>query len=153
MPGAALLGGSAAPNKLRVFLDANVLFSAARAAGAMRQLLHALRSQGHVLVAESYVCTEASRNLSAKAGAHALHDFQAILTHAETDGQRQSISPSQAQTAHWLPENDSPVLLAAMALRCDALVTGDKTHFGPGYGQAFGGVKGQAEGIRKKEQQ
>jgi hypothetical protein len=25
-------------------------------------------------------------------------------------------------------------------MRCDALVTGDRTHFGPGYGQTFGGV-------------
>jgi uncharacterized protein len=32
------------------------------------------------------------------------------------------------------------VLWAAMALRCDALVTGDKTHFGQGYGQRFAGV-------------
>ena len=41
---------------------------------------------------------------------------------------------------HWLPEKDRPVLLAAIALRCDALVTGDKTHFGIGYGQNFAGV-------------
>jgi len=27
-----------------------------------------------------------------------------------------------------------------MRLRCDALVTGDRTHFGPGYGKVFGGV-------------
>ena len=30
--------------------------------------------------------------------------------------------------------------MAAIALRCDALVTGDRTHFGAGYGQAFDGV-------------
>ena len=40
----------------------------------------------------------------------------------------------------WLPENDRPVLAAAIRLRCDALVTGDRTHFGRGYGRAFGGV-------------
>jgi hypothetical protein len=32
------------------------------------------------------------------------------------------------------------VLAAAIALDCDALVTGDRTHFGAGYGRAFGGV-------------
>jgi hypothetical protein len=32
------------------------------------------------------------------------------------------------------------VLAAAIRLRCDALVTGDRTHFGAGYGRAFGGV-------------
>jgi hypothetical protein len=40
----------------------------------------------------------------------------------------------------WLPEKDQPVLVAAMALKCDALVTGDRTHFDPGYGKTFGGV-------------
>ena len=35
---------------------------------------------------------------------------------------------------------DRPVLLAAIALRCEALVTGDRTDFGAGFGKAFGGV-------------
>jgi hypothetical protein len=49
--------------------------------------------------------------------------------------------PVTAQSVvQWLPEKDRPVLMAAMALRCNALVTGDRTHFGPGYGQVFGGV-------------
>ena len=128
------------PGTLRIFLDANVLFSAARASGAMRQMLEALKSQGHVLVAEAYVCTEAQRNLAAKAGEQALQDLEVILATIEVTGARQVISASQAQAVHWLPEKDRPVLLAAIALRCDALVTGDKTHFGIGYGQSFAGV-------------
>jgi hypothetical protein len=40
----------------------------------------------------------------------------------------------------WLPEKDRPVPAVAIALGCDALVTGDCTHFGTGYGRAFGGV-------------
>lgn len=68
---------------LRIFLDANALFSAARASGAMRQILKALKNHGHVL-------------------------------------------------------------LTAMALRCDALVTGNKTHFGAGCGKSFG-VAGKNE--------
>lgn len=39
-----------------------------------------------------------------------------------------------------VPEKDRPVLAAAIRLGCDALVTGDRTHFGAGYGQTFGGV-------------
>ena len=128
------------PGTLRIFLDANVLFTAARASGAMRQMLKALKSQGHVLVAEAYVCTEAQRNLAAKAGEQALQDLEVILATIEVTGARQVISASQAQAMHWLPEKDRPVLLAAIALRCDALVTGDKTHFGIGYGQSFAGV-------------
>lgn len=128
------------PLALRIFLDANVLFSAARASGAMRQLLLALHAQGHVLVVDTYVCTEAQRNLAAKAGAQALLDLDAILPMLETSGAKRSLSAAAAQAAQWLPEKDRPVLLAAIALRCDALVTGDKTHFGAGYGQHFEGV-------------
>lgn len=125
---------------LRIFLDANVLFSAARAAGAMRQMLNALKSQGHVLVAEEYVCTEARRNLAAKANPAAVQDLNIILADVELRGAKQAISAAQAAVTQWLPEKDRPVLLAAIALRCDALVTGDKTHFGVGYGQSFAGV-------------
>ena len=40
----------------------------------------------------------------------------------------------------WLPDKDRPVLDAAIHLRCDALLTGDRTHFGASYGKTFGGV-------------
>lgn len=126
--------------KLRIFLDANVLFSAARAPGAMRQMLNALKTQGHTLVADDYVCIEARRNLATKAGAEAQQDLEAILANVELGGAKQIMKPVHAQAAQWLPEKDRPVLLAAIALRCDALVTGDKTHFGAGYGQSFAGV-------------
>lgn len=48
--------------------------------------------------------------------------------------------PAHQAASLWLPEKDRPVLLAAMALACDALVTGDSTHFGRGYGKRFEGV-------------
>ena len=136
----AKTGKSSKPDTLRIFLDANVLFSAARASGAIRQMLTALINQGHVLVGEAYVCTEARRNLVAKAGETTLQDLEVILATVELSGSRQAIAASQAEMVNWLPEKDRPVLLAAIALRCDALVTGDKTHFGAGYGQSFVGV-------------
>ena len=54
---------------MRIFLDANVLFSAAQSAGAVRQLVHALQADGHALVADEYVATEARRNIAGKAKA------------------------------------------------------------------------------------
>ena len=57
---------------MRIFVDANVLFSAARSAGAIRTLLQMLQSTGHALAADAYVVAEARRNLEAKAGADAL---------------------------------------------------------------------------------
>jgi predicted nucleic acid-binding protein len=133
-------GGALPSRSLRIFLDANVLFSAARSAGAMRAVLYALDDQDHRLVADEYVCTEARRNLLAKAGAEALQTLVALLAKVELLGTRDAITPARAQAAQWLPDKDRPVLLAAMALRCEAMVTGDKTHFGAGYGQRFGGV-------------
>ncbi|MFN0313933.1 MAG: hypothetical protein ACKVQA_02680 [Burkholderiales bacterium] len=58
---------------------------------------------------------------------------------------RLHVAPARApdpavKGTEWLPEKDKPVLYAAMSLRCDVLVTGDRTHFGPGYGKSFGGV-------------
>ncbi len=122
---------------MRVFLDANILFSAARAAGAMRELLRLLQGQGHVLLADSYVLEETRRNLGAKEPASALVDLER-LTLAVQIHPTQAIS--EATVIDWLPAKDRPVLANAIALQCDALVTGDKTHFGAGYGRSFSGV-------------
>jgi hypothetical protein len=122
---------------MRVFLDANILFSAAKTDGAVRKLLRELLERGHDCWADSYVVAEARRNLIAK-GPDALMVLEALLA-------RMKVAPAspadaeQAETA-WLPEDDRPVLASAIRLRCAALVTGDRTHFGGGYGRAFGGV-------------
>ncbi len=121
---------------MRIFLDANVLFSAAKSAGAIRQLLYELHAVNHTLVADEYVATEARRNVAAKASGDALGYLQALLTRIEVSAVQ---FPAQASVL-WLPEKDRPVLIAAMTLKCDALVTGDRTHFGPGYGKTFDGV-------------
>jgi predicted nucleic acid-binding protein len=122
---------------MRVFLDANILFSAAKSDGAVRALLRLLLDSGHECWVDDYVVIEARRNLTAKEP-DALIAFEASLN-------RLRISPAQApgpelKLVNWLPEKDRTVLAAAMRLRCDALVTGDRTHFGPGYGKSFGGV-------------
>lgn len=123
---------------MRIFLDANVLFSAAKSNGAIRQLLQDLHFENHALVADEYVATEARRNVAAKATDDALDYLQALLTQIEVSPVQH---PAGAQAAVlWVPEKDRPVLMAAMALKCDALVTGDRTHFGSGYGKTFDGV-------------
>ncbi len=123
---------------MRIFLDANVLFSAARSAGAIRLLVRELHVAGHILVADEYVATEARRNISAKAGGEAVDYLQALLTQLEVTSVQY---PTRVRAATiWLPEKDRPVLVAAIALKCDALVTGDRTHFGSGYGKVFDGV-------------
>jgi uncharacterized protein len=122
---------------MRVFLDANILFSAEKSGGAVRELLRLLLAGGHECRVDDYVVIEARRNLAAKEPS-ALIALESLLS-------RLHISPAQApgpalRSVNWLPEKDRTVLAAAMRLRCDALVTGDRTHFEPGYGKLFGGV-------------
>ena len=128
---------------MRVFLDANILFSAAKSDGAVRALLRLLVERGHEAVADAYVVAEARRNLDAK-GPQALHVLDALLSHirvtAATSPAADAAGPGPSGELAWLPEKDRPVLAAAMRLGCDALVTGDRTHFGAGYGRVFGGV-------------
>jgi uncharacterized protein len=51
---------------LRIFLDANALFSAARSDGAIRRLLGLLLEAGHECWADGFVLAEARRNLALK---------------------------------------------------------------------------------------
>jgi uncharacterized protein len=123
---------------MRIFLDANILFSAAKSAGAVRQLLTMLLAKKHVLCADEYVVTEARRNLSAKAFEESARMLDDLLTRVEISPAR--IGGLDTRLIAWLPEKDRPVLQAAMRLRRDALVTGDVTHFGAGFGKSFDGV-------------
>ena len=125
--------------RMRVFLDANILFSACRADGTIRALLHLLEEQGHALVADAYVATEARRNLSSKCPDVGIAVLDALLARVELG--RVQAHPLASPDLHWLVDKDRPVLLAAMILRCQVLVTGDKTHFGVAYGKTFQGVK------------
>ncbi|EXI88754.1 MAG: hypothetical protein AW11_02028 [Candidatus Accumulibacter regalis] len=122
---------------MRVFLDANILFSAAKSDGAVRAMLQLLVDRGHDCRADAYVVAEARRNLTAK-GPEALDVLNTLLA----DLQIAAATPAAEQSGDldWLPEKDRPVLAAAIRLACEVLVTGDRTHFGPGYGQTFGGV-------------
>jgi len=122
---------------MKVFLDANILFSAAKTDGAVRAMLRLLLDRGHEAWADAYVVAEARRNLVAK-GPQALEVLDALLAHLRLAATTPGVEPA-AQVA-WLPEKDRPVLAAAIRLGCDTLVTGDRTHFGAGYGRTFGGV-------------
>lgn len=123
---------------MRVLLDANVLFSAAKSGGAVRAFLTELRSCGHTLVADGYVMGEARRNLEAKFPA-AMVDFEQVLEGVEASAH--ASRPLAAGIAPDLPEKDRPVLAAAILHQCHILLTGDKTHFGPFYGQTVEGVE------------
>jgi len=86
---------------------------------------------------DAYGVAQARRNLVTK-GPEAIQVLDALLGHLQ-------IAPAVARTVdpdelECLPPKDRPVLAAAIRLGCDALVTGDRKHFGSAYGQEFGGV-------------
>ena len=122
---------------MRVFLDANVLFSAAKSAGAVRELLRRLDAAGHALCADAFVVGEARRNLTAK-GPAAIAALDVVLAATEVGPYRPDRLPDEVATL--LHEKDRPVLAAAIRMGCDALVTGDRRHFGALYGRRILGV-------------
>jgi len=122
---------------LRTFLDANILFSAARADGAMRQMLTLLEAAGHQLVADTYAWEEARRNLAAKA-TDGLPVLDAMASRIQIG--TLSVAASRLPELAVLPEKDRPVLAAAIYHRCAILATGDRSHFGTLYGGTVSGV-------------
>ncbi len=120
-----------------VFLDANILFSAAKSSGAIRQLVDQIPIRGHECVADEYVIAEARRNMEQKFPA-ALSDFENLLRAISRLASPHALSAPSLD--HLLPEKDRPVLASAIQHRCQALLTGDKTHFGRLYGQTIAGV-------------
>ncbi len=106
---------------MRVFLDANVIFSAAKSNGAVRELLVRLRAAGHILCVDDYALSEAQRNLSLK-GADSMAALADLQVHFSVAPFRPTRLPADLQGL--LPEKDRPILAAAIRLKCDALVTG-----------------------------
>ena len=122
---------------MRIFLDANVLFSAAKTDGAVRELLALLDKSGHESVVDGYVIEEARRNLAAKApeGIAILERLLSRMT-----ASRSQASDTELEASLPLPAKDRPVLAAAIRQGCAALVTGERTHFGALYRRTIHGV-------------
>ncbi len=123
---------------MRIFLDANILFSAAKSDGAVRQLLRRTMDAGHDCWTDPYVEAEARRNLEAKAP-KSVAVLERLLAECHSAPFR-PITPELDQDLAALHEKDRPVLAAAIRLGCEVLITGDKTHFGSLYGERVRGV-------------
>ena len=119
-----------------VFLDANVLFSAAYRSQSRLRTLWGLT--GVQLVSSRYAVEEARRNLVDEAQQEQLADLERALTIVpelpEADYERTNLRSS------GLPAKDLPILGAAIAGRATHLLSGDVTHFAPLFEQTIGGV-------------
>jgi len=121
---------------MRIFLDANILFAACWSDGAVRRLLRELLAKDHTLLVDDYVLVEARRNLAAKSR-DGTRELDRLMRKLETVPFMLHLDPAIEAA---LPEKDRPVLASAINVSCDALVTGDRRHFGRLYGRTIGGV-------------
>jgi predicted nucleic acid-binding protein len=119
----------------RVFLDANILFSAAYVPASGLRSLWSLREAE--LVTSQFALDEARRNLLAYApdGIDLLEELCAGLTIVS-----KAVSSLPLPGDIELPDKDQPILAAAVGAGCTHLLTGDTRHFGPLYGRRILGV-------------
>ena len=125
---------------MKLFLDANVIFTAAYSAQGLSRGLFRLAAAGKcALCTSAFAHEEAVRNIQKKAP-----DKLAELT---TLMQQVDILPEPhpqwVNRAARLPlsSKDAPVLAAAFQGKVDIFVTGDRRDFGHLFGQVLEGVK------------
>jgi predicted nucleic acid-binding protein len=117
----------------RVFLDANVLFSAAwRSASGLTRLWEIASFH---LVTSPYAADEAERNLARKRP-NAVARLTALVHRGEITS-----ALVQLDDGHGLPHKDVPILAAAVASRCEVLLTGDIADFGHLIGRTLQGIR------------
>ncbi len=118
----------------RIFLDANILFSIAYGSPGLNRLWNLAERKHCLLFASNYVIEEARRNLF----------YPPQVKRLEACLQKVQIVPevdTQMSCPIQLPEKDRPVLLAAISINANYLLTVDTLHFGKYFGQAISGVK------------
>lgn len=117
----------------RVFLDANVLFSATYREGSGLTVLW--RLDGVHLLTSEYALNEARRNLT---GAEALRRLERLRVGLEVVSG--ALQPAAMPTGVDLAADDVPILLAAAGARATHLLTGDVRHFAPLLGRRTAGA-------------
>ena len=117
-----------------VFLDANILFSAAYRSDAGLKRLWKL--PGARLITSAYAAEEARRNLGYP---EQREDLAGLLDSVEVVTTALPAEHLLYSTVK-LPEKDQPILLAAIGAGATHLLTGDFRHFGPYYGERIHGV-------------
>lgn len=114
----------------RLFLDANVLFSASYSPNAHYRKLW--ESTGVELVTTAYAIAETQRNLS---------DPLMLSRLSELLKRVKSIPAGEVHPLSIdLPDKDRPILLAAIGGKCTHLLTQDLRHFGKHFGSTVDGV-------------
>jgi len=115
----------------RLFLDANILFSAAYRHSA--GLLALWKPKDVTLCTSRYALEEARINLSDETQRQRLVNLSSSLDLFDAPDE-------ELPKGIRLPENDIPIILAATAAQATHLLTGDVQHFGPYFGRKVCGI-------------
>ena len=118
-------------NTDRLFLDANVLFSAAYSSNAA--LLRLWKLPAVVLCTSHYAVEEARINLDQRDQRERLEGLSESLLFFDALG-------GKLPRGFSLPEKDIPILLAAIEAQATHLLTGDLRHFSKYFGRTAAGV-------------
>jgi len=118
---------------MRIFLDANILFSAAQPHSRMRAFLGILLAQAECLT-NAYAVEEARRNLELKFP-EGLKALERLAKQCET------IPQIMTDLEVELPMKDVPILGGAIAGQATHLLTGDERDFGKFWGKTIRGAK------------
>jgi hypothetical protein len=118
-----------------VFLDANVLFSAAYKPTSILRALWKLAATE--LLSSPLAIQQAETNL-AQARPSQLPDLATLLASVRVVPDPQAGAALPAGVV--LPAQDAPIMLSALDANATHLLTGDVKHFGPYFGRAFGGM-------------
>ncbi|MBN1625672.1 MAG: DNA-binding protein [Deltaproteobacteria bacterium] len=119
---------------MRIFLDANILFSASIDGSATRLLLDAALRYADECITSPHAYEEARRNIEAKRPGQSA-GFKEISKNIVF------CNAFYTDLSIDLPQQDIPVLAGAIGAQCTHLWTGDKEHFGPLYGKTIQGVQ------------
>ena len=117
---------------MRIFIDANILFSAANRTSATRSLFNAAATFAE-LVTNPHAWEEAYRNLLQKRPEHAM-GMKNLRKYIELSAAFSHIAAAD------LPDHDIPILAGAIGAGCTHVWTSDKKHFGKWYGRQVHGV-------------
>jgi uncharacterized protein len=125
---------------LRLFFDANVIFSAAHQEEGRAQAIAALARAGRcTLLVSAHALEEARRNLALKSAGYESRLERFLATASLVPEAPPALVVWAGEQG--LPPKDAPILAAAVHARADLLVTGDTRDFGHLFGITLRGVK------------
>jgi len=118
----------------RLFLDANILVSAAHGSPAMAELWQAAKRRAVRPFTSEYALDEATRNIDSEQRSRLGLLVCQVTVVPEIAG------PVPFAASLDLPVEDRPIVVAAAYAGATHLITGDRRHFGRLYGSTVEGV-------------